>query len=201
MDPVRTASRDVAHALARCCRKFEHLEHLSAAFLVDATDFLPAMLDPRSTKARWCRLASLTLTSRQLTPGRAAEDINELFVWGARAAGWLPQLRVLELWNGGRGVASVFRYRAQNGVPAAAGEPARASILWRATFRVALEDRVVRAWKRVASAWRPCELLVVVEELDSALVRSHGDAIPLLGFEHDVVEPVSLEQIQWENRF
>jgi len=202
-DSVRIAAPEVAHALARSGGKLQKLEHLSAAFLVDAVDFLPAMVyELDSTENRWGSLALLTLTSRRLTPAESAAFINGLFVEGARAAARLPALRLLELWNGKRGgIACVFRYRAQTAVPDAPGEPARASILWRATWRVELQARVIRAWERVAGRRRPCELRVVTEQLDPSAARFHGDAIPLLGFEHDVVEPVSLEQIQRENRY
>ena len=190
----------MSRALARASGKLRRLGHLSAAFLVDAADFLPE-LRASPPDGRWGRLASLTLTSRRLAPDQSslvAAAVNDLFADAARAAARLPALQRLELWNGGRGLACVFRYRAPAVSDASA--PACASLLWRATWAVELRRTVVEMWRRVACRVRPCELRVVVEELDPGPVRSHGDAIPLLGFEHDVVAPLSLEQIRRENR-
>lgn len=195
----------MSRALARGGGKLQRLEHLSAAFLVDAADFLPE-LRASPPDGRWGRLASLTLTSRRLAPDQsssssaaaAAAEANDLFADAARAAARLPALQRLKLWNGGRGLACVFRYRAP--VVFDASAPACASLLWRATWAVELRRTVVEMWRRVACRVRPCELRVVFEELDPGPVRSHGDAISLLGFEHDVVTPLSLEQIRRENR-
>ena len=193
---VRRPCRKVSRALARSGGKLRNLEHLSAAFLIDATHFLPEMcLSPPNA---WASLASLTITSRRLAPEESTA-VNDVFAEAARAAAArLPALQLLELWNARAGLASVLRYRAPAVVDARAA--ARASILWRATWNVELERRVIEMWERVACRGRPCELRVVIDYLDPARVKSHGDAIPLLGFDHDVVEPVSLEQIQRENR-
>ncbi len=146
----------------------------------------------------WGKLASLTLTSRWLAPGLPAERIDALLVTAAAAVGRLPALNLLELWNGGKGLACVFRYRAPS---ASAGAVPGASITWRATWNYGLEGRVVGGWEKVAYARRPDPLRVVVEGLDAASIQSHGDAIQQLSFSHNVAQPVSLEQIQKENRY
>jgi hypothetical protein len=149
-------------------------------------------------------LATLTLTSGVLAPDASAQAINNLLgMVAVVAAARLPGLRLMELWNGGRGLACVFRYQvlplprmsssSEEGVVAA-------RITWRATWDVKLEPVVVEAWEAVVRGHGLAGGLQVVKELlgggvaDS--IKSHGDAICHLGFSHDVCHPVSLSQIR-----
>lgn len=212
-EPVRTPSRAVATELALAGSKLQRLEQLSVAFLVDATHFLPAVLSSPASEGTggWSRLASLTLTSRLLDPTSSTDEVNELLETAAAVAARLPALRLIELWNGGKGLACVFRYQGPSR-PASSSCPlnhqhqvSSAHITWRATWRIDLEVRVVRAWERVARKHQPCGALHVVRQVLGASTRadiqSHGDAIGHLNFSHDVLQPVSLSQIQKENRY
>lgn len=73
----------------------------------------------------WENLEDLTLTSRLLHPKTAYQKINEMLIAAGRAAAVMPKLKVMEIWNGGRGHVFVFRYTNTNG---------KAHISWKGTW-------------------------------------------------------------------
>ncbi|KAF2815552.1 uncharacterized protein BDZ99DRAFT_550438, partial [Mytilinidion resinicola] len=117
------------------------------------------------------KLVSLTLTSRQLTPDGDLANINDLLQIAAEAAKKMPKLENMELWNGGRALACVFRYQASKNC-----RPAR--ITWRGNWDLPLEPKLLDA---------------------NTVIQSHGDAVRVLEFSHQVASRVSLWQIQVEN--
>lgn len=89
-----------------------HLTTLSASFIADVGHFFAARQDLWT----WDKLNSLALTSRLLTNDTDASDINNMLRDAALAALNMPRLDTIELWNGRRGVAMLFRYqRARDG--------------------------------------------------------------------------------------
>lgn len=100
----------------------------------------------------------------------------------------------MQLWNGGRGLACVFRYAASRDYQAA-------RLTWKATFDVALESRTIRAWEAVAQGQGACEVVVIKQWVGDSMgsVANHGDAMRRLGGLENVVHPVSLRQICLEN--
>jgi hypothetical protein len=194
LDPIRTASRAVSVELAQASARLPNLRHLSASFLVDACHFFQP-LSPPSGKNSWANLASLSLTSRLLVPSQESKTVNDLLAAAAAMVIMMPQLNSMQLWNGRKGLAGVFRYQASP-----ANNHQFASITWRATWNLELESRVTRAWEDVASKRRLSVFRVVKEMLDTgAAIKSHGDAIIQLGLMHDVIHPLSLSQIQREH--
>ncbi|KAI6747989.1 hypothetical protein FGRA07_09408 [Fusarium graminearum] len=184
---IRALDPDVSRKLVRSSL---HLTTLSASFIVDASHFFAECQDSWV----WKNLTSLTLTSRALTESTSPSDINGMLHAAAAAAFKMPKLDTMELWNGRRGVAMLFRYqRAQNWQPAI--------ITLRGTSVLALDDpTVVRAWDNVAYQHSHGTVKFVQDSIDSNKIRSHADAIRLLGLSTDVVRPVSLQQILRENR-
>ena len=184
-EPVRTADVAISTALAEASL---NLEHLSASFIVDARDFFHAI---HSTWV-WSKLLSLVLTSRLLVPSESHVEINGILQAAAAAVMKMPRLNAMELWNGGKGSACVFRYQAYRGHRSAA-------ITWRGNWSLPLEPRVIRSWQAVARQRGRYQLHVVKETLDSgSVIHSHGDAIQCLKLLHQVIRPVSLWQIQKE---
>jgi hypothetical protein len=55
----------------------------------------------------------------------------------------------MALWNCGKGEACAFTYRREGNKP---------SVIWRGTWDVELEPRVVQAWGKVASKYTPTNL-------------------------------------------
>lgn len=208
-EPVRTASDAVSRELAVVSAKLLHLEHLSASFLIDARHFLPALLSPSASigTGSWSKLASITLTSQLLTPSSSGSVVNELLEVAATAASRLPALDSMRLWNGGKEVACVFRYQAPSSLASPRNgdqQVSSAEITWRATWDLSLEARVIAEWERTACKRGPCRVHVVHEILDASVARtiqSHGDAVNHLEFLDNIVHPVSLSQIQRENRY
>ncbi|KAF2186584.1 hypothetical protein K469DRAFT_686971 [Zopfia rhizophila CBS 207.26] len=187
-EPVRTADFAVTRALAEASLD---LEHLSASFIVDARYFFQA----RQPTWVWNELVSLVLTSRLLCPDESHAEINDILQATAVAAMKTPRLNAMELWNGGKGLACVFRYQASESY-----RPAR--ITWRGNWNLRLEPHVIRFWEAVAFKRARCEFQVVRELLDTdVVIKSHSDAIHSLKLLHQVVHPVSLWQIQKETGY
>lgn len=184
---VRAARPAVSRSVARASLR---LKHLSGAFVVDAGDvFRSAAAEPAWA---WPNLATLALTSRLLAPGACQGSVDGMLVAAAAAAGRMPALETMEIWNGREGLAGLFRYRSARG-------GRTAGITWRGTWDLVLEKDVIQAWEDVANMYRRGGLVVVKEKvMDAAKIRFHGDAIYHLGLEAQVVRPVSLYQMRME---
>ncbi|KAL2397983.1 hypothetical protein ABEF94_001600 [Exophiala dermatitidis] len=168
------------------------LTTLSASFMVDARHFFAVRQDSWT----WDKLTSLALTSRALIEDADTPDINNMLQAAAMAALKMPRLDTMELWNGRRGVAMLFRYeRARDGQSA--------TITVRGTWELALGIATTQAWNVVAH--RHCHGKVVVQTetslIDPDVIRCHGDAIQQLGLLTEVARPVSVRQILTEHEF
>ncbi|KAK6855518.1 hypothetical protein PG995_007669 [Apiospora arundinis] len=168
------------------------LGHLAASFMVDARHFFAA-IEP---DWRWPQLMSLVLTSTCLRPGeRRTAKIEALLRAAAAAVMRMPRLETMEIWNGRKGLAALFRYQAC---------PARreATISWRCTWDLALEPCTIQAWKvAVQQQDEGWELVVDQKWLNEASIKSHGDAILQLGLlSSNIIRPISWRQIQCEQR-
>ncbi|KAL2393321.1 hypothetical protein ABEF93_003238 [Exophiala dermatitidis] len=182
-EPSPAVSRELACASMR-------LTTLSASFMADARHFFAARQDSWA----WDKLTSLALTSRVLTDDADTSEINNMLQDAAMAALKMPRLDTMELWNGRRGVAMLFRYeRARDGQSA--------TITVRGTWELALGIATTQAWNVVAH--RHCHGKVVVQtsSIDPDVIRCHGDAIQQLGLLTEVARPVSVRQILTEHEF
>ncbi|KAF5671603.1 PRANC domain-containing protein [Fusarium circinatum] len=154
---TRVPSQDVSLKLARTS---QHLEMLSASFMVDAREFFLAPQIHNSWRPTALRM---------------------------------PRLRIMELWNGRKGVAMLFRYqRARED-----GQPAVITI--RGTSELVLETAVVEAWDMVAYRYCHSKVAIQTSSIDPNEIKSHGGAIYQLGLLTEVTRPVSLRQIINEN--
>lgn len=59
---------------------------------------------------------------------------------------------------------------------------------------------VIQAWKAVIHQRRGWGFNIVQERLDEAVIKSHGDAIRELRLSGQVIRPISLQQIQIEQK-
>jgi hypothetical protein len=158
--------------------------------MADAGHFFAALQDSWT----WDKLTSLALTSRVLSDDADPLDINNMLRDAAAATLKMPRLDTMELWNGRRGVAMLFRYqRAQSGQPAI--------ITVRGTSRIALGITVTQAWDMVAHCHSHGKVVVQTSWIDPDGIRCHGDAIRQLGLSTEVARPVSLQQILSEHQF
>jgi hypothetical protein len=172
-DRVRVPTPAVGAAFAARSRQ---LEHLSVAFLIDARDFF----NKCQSHWQWNRLRSLCLTSRTISK-TTAHETNRLLRRAAQIALNMPKLERMVLWNGSREEACSFIY--------CQGDDA--SLVWKGTWDLKLEDEVLDAWSTVVE-------VEVEKQLLTDDIRSHGDAIEYLGLQ-SVVDEVSLQQIRAEN--
>ncbi|KAI8402815.1 hypothetical protein FOFC_16242 [Fusarium oxysporum] len=158
------------------------LEHLSVAFMIDARHFF----DASQPNWRWPQLQTLTLTARAIVKANACQT-NKLLQTAAQAALNMPELQTLTMWHGERGEACAFTYRRKHG-----------SIHWQGTRDLKLESQTIGAWEKVTVKYAE-RVLTVDKNLFMEDITSHGDAVHYLGL-HQVVDRVSLQQIQAENR-
>lgn len=128
-------------------------------------------------------------------------DADNMLKAATAAAKNMPQLEIMEIWNGEAQFAALFKYQPSGGQMYAA-------ITCRSTWDFALRPPVIQAWEAVAHKYGGRGLTVTKELLDSADIKSHGDAIHYLKLSKSVVRPVSLQQIRtdhniheiWEKR-
>jgi hypothetical protein len=183
---LRTPSSDVSRAISVASL---NLESLSASFILDATHFFSAF-NGQHVQPRWPNLTSLSITSTLLTPDVTTAELSDLLGASAYTANKMPRLRVMEIWNGRRGMAALFRYQRDVG------------ITWRATWDICLESKVIKAWNAVGRMHcSSCEFAVAKETMGCGEdIQSHGDAIIYLQLMSQIIRPISLQQIQIEHK-
>lgn len=155
---VRIANPSLGIALAKISL---FLEQLSASFLIDAKDFFQAC----RPNWIWKDLVSLALTSRLLNSTEARAEINNMLYAAGIVARNMPKLRIMEIWSGGRGQATIFRYHVMND---------STMISWHSVWDLQLESRVIKTWKAVALKYSRRELCVEVDQLPSGSIQSHA---------------------------
>ncbi|KXH67684.1 hypothetical protein CSAL01_06847 [Colletotrichum salicis] len=127
-----------------------------------------------------------------LTPDKVdSTGIGALLLVTAAAAEKMPRLETMDIWNGRKGLAALFRYQVFR-------NEGEAVFTWRGTLELAMELAVIQAWQAVTKQYDVLRLNVAVERLDGTIIRSHGVAIQHLGLSGQVIRPVSLQQIQME---
>ncbi|KAH6980864.1 hypothetical protein BKA56DRAFT_486039 [Ilyonectria sp. MPI-CAGE-AT-0026] len=186
-ESIRTPSFNLSRTVANTSLK---LEHLSASFMVDAEYFFYA----REPSWEWPNLTSLALTSKLLAPKENPENIDNMLQEAAAAAMKMPNLETMEIWNGRKGLAMLFRYQQ----PMESWQPS--VITLRGTWEFAMQAPTIRAWEAVANKHHGCGSVIVKEFLDFGVIQSHGDAIHHLKLSSTVIRPVSLRQIRMEHR-
>lgn len=188
-DKFRLSARAVCRMAARASLK---LEHLAASFIVDASHFF----DNIEASWAWPNLSSLALTSKLLTPNGDPIEIAAMLHAAAAAAMKMPQLETMEIWNGRKGLAALFKYQAYR-------KRQPASITWRGTWNLTMRPSVIQAWEAVMQHHHQCDgwrIDLAQECLDEAAIKSHADAIHYLMLSCHVVRPISLQQIQIEQK-
>lgn len=197
--PSRIASTDVSHAV---CSASLQLEQLSASFIVEASHFFDCAC--KHTSWVWANLTSVALTTRLLVPGASLTRIEDMLREAAATAMRMPKLENMEIWNGEKGSAMLFRYqhRRPHSQP---GIQRSAVIIWKGTWSRALvsrlRPRVTDAWEAVArqqNSWAVTIVEEALSESDAAGIKSHGDAIRYLDLSSPVIRPISLRQIRME---
>jgi hypothetical protein len=182
---IRTPCPSIGAALAW---RSIGLAKLSASYIVDANDFFKAC----KSDWTWTNLTSLALTSRLLVSTTNYSIISDMLVEAGTAALRMPKLQTMEIWNGTKQNACVFRYQATAYFT---------TLSWRSIWDLELEDEVVNVWKEVSLLYTRHELFVLEDlKLDERNITSHAAAIHELKLNEQVIHPVSLEQIQRESK-
>lgn len=88
----------------------------SASFIIDASHFFQA----RQPSWKWHSLTTLILTLELLVPYETSGEANDMLFDAAAAAREMPNLELVEIWNGRAGLAGLFRYLSDTKVYAGA---------------------------------------------------------------------------------
>ncbi|PMD32914.1 hypothetical protein L207DRAFT_589990 [Hyaloscypha variabilis F] len=101
----------------------------------------------------------------------------------------------MEIWNGPKGLAALFKHQAFRDIQ-------EAIIIWRSnlTWELTIEPSIIQAWEAVVHRYDGWRFNLVEERLDGAAIKSHGDAIHDLMLSSEVIRPISLQQIQIEQK-
>lgn len=184
-DSIRNPTPAVSRMVALASLK---LEHLAASFVVDASDFFNI-----EHSWEWPNLTSLVLTSKLLTPDQDPIKIGAMLQAAAVVATKMPQLTAMEIWNGRKGLAALFKYQVFR-------DTRQAIIIWRGTWNFVMEPSTVQAWEVLVHQQDGWRFDLFQELLDGATIKSHGDAIRYLMLSGQVIRPISLQQIQIEQK-
>jgi hypothetical protein len=109
------------------------------------------------------------LTSKLLTPDKTFIEIKAMLQAAAAAALKMPQLKTLEIWNGRRGLAALFKYQAFRNIQ-------QAVITWRGTWELTMEPSTIQAWEAVVHQPGRWRFDLVQESLDEAAINSLPNA-------------------------
>ncbi|KAH8125756.1 hypothetical protein FP744_10002425 [Trichoderma asperellum] len=178
------------HLSQKLARVNVGVEVLSVSFMVDAAEFFSEF------STTWPNLSHLTLTSQLLAPTTCPTQIMDLLQAAASAACYMPKLKMMEIWYGREGLATLFKYEF---IP----DYLRQSVVtWRATWCMSIQPRVIEAWEGVVrSRGRYPGGVDVVYEAVNEHITSHVDAIVSLKLSETVLRPISLQQIKREQSF
>ncbi|KAL7943953.1 hypothetical protein V8C42DRAFT_353852 [Trichoderma barbatum] len=184
-DTIRNPSPAVSRMVALASLK---LEHLAASYIINASHFFD--IEP---SWEWPNLTSLALTSKLLSPDEDSIEIGAMLRAAAAAALKMPQLKTMEIWNGRKGLAALFKYQAFS-------DAGQALITWRGTWNLSMEPSVIQAWEATVHQHGGWRLDLVQEWLDEAAIKSHDDALHYLMLSNQVIRPISLQQTQVEQK-
>lgn len=200
LDPSRPAvecalmGRLPTHELHRISI-FQHGGYPQGRFqqeLLKATGFENGII-PRSVyQPQWKWLQTLALTSR-------FRDRFDLFEAAAFAALRMPELQVMEIWDGmGLDLIEFFRYARHKN---RRDEPP--TITWLSDLQIAPEQRVITAWNRVARMHTSTDqgIRVLIPEFpdnDEKPTYPYG-TISYLELREKIVHQLSLREFEWYN--
>ena len=165
---------------------------------MDAEDFfanLQRTNEPIGNVIPWENLRKLALTSRLLRPGISRRRINNLLLAAGQAAALMPKLAVMEIWNGGEGYASLFRYSNDAGKP---------KITWACNWGidVQFDINVVHCWANLPThGQHPYgNLTTAVDRIQRKRkqVKTCATAIRYLKLRSSVLDFLSAYQLFWE---
>jgi hypothetical protein len=115
-----------------------------------------------------------------------------MLMGAGRAAISMPKLQIMEIWNGVKWNACVFRYQVMANL---------ITLSWCGTWDLELAVEVVNAWREVALLYSGHELYIQANQrLNKQDIDSHAAAICALELSEQVIYPVSLEQIWRESK-
>lgn len=151
----------------RLAKVSRQLQHLSLSFVIDAKDFFQPFWPQLSTNSTevaqdwaWNRLETLALTTKHLRHQTMPEsDINYLLEAASLAVRRMPQLLILELWNGNDNEhACLFRYSYDS-------ISRTASLTWKGTWAIDFTQRTASCWKETVRQRTGFEAEIQVETL------------------------------------
>ncbi|KAI1259559.1 hypothetical protein F5Y18DRAFT_294584 [Xylariaceae sp. FL1019] len=181
-DKFRRPAPTVSRGIAAAC---SHLKHIAVSFIADASYFFET-----ECSWEWPRLKSLAITSTSLRPDDPA-GTHAVLQSAIAASSLMPQLEIMEIWNGQVGLAGLFRFQKLASLQ-------EIVITWRTTWDLPPELGSIETWEALVAQPDGWRLSVFKERLDEFRIKSHADAIEYLQLSCQVVRPISLQQIRVE---
>lgn len=178
MEAFRTPNSAIGTTLVELSLR---LEHVAAAFMVDASDFFGAC----PPDWVWGELRSLSLTCLMLAGTEEGGPRFDVLNHASLVVQNMPKLKIMELWDGGV-EAILFRYEVDDD---------GATLTWKSTPEIDLEEGIIEAWETAALVHSRNRLTVVQESLDGARITSHASAISSLGLKVPILSAGALEQM------
>lgn len=133
-DSIRKPSPQLGRVVALASLK---LERLAASYIVEASNFFS--IEPSWV---WPNLTSLLLTSSSLSPNEDSTKTGAVLQAAAVVAAKMPRLETMEIWNGRKELAAVFKYQVFRNMQ-------QATITWRATWEYTMDQSTIQAWEAV----------------------------------------------------
>ncbi|KAI1401744.1 hypothetical protein F4819DRAFT_486296 [Hypoxylon fuscum] len=169
------------------------LQHLSLAFLVDAEDFISyAREGIQHKRYHWKHLRSLSLTMKCFVRPDPSwplpvSRLNGSLVAAGEMAKEMPRLNMMEIWNGDKGQAGIFRYISTS---------ESTTISWQGTKHLQLSTQAIKTWSEVARRNTQHELSLQMLLIPPGWIK--GTASVLHYLKIGVMHKVSAWQTQWK---
>ncbi|KAM0251656.1 hypothetical protein ACHAQJ_008116 [Trichoderma viride] len=149
-------------------------ELLALSFIIDARDFFADYWTPQITrpqhKLEWTNLTSLLLTSSLIKP-RSWKKVPPLLLAAARAARYMPNLDIMELYYAAARQAGIFTY---------VHDKEGSIIYWESTWKWEFPPEVLTEWKRAAAVHGTRVLNCIANQIGSGDLKWPGSIISLL---------------------
>ncbi|KPM36911.1 hypothetical protein AK830_g9651 [Neonectria ditissima] len=202
----KTWPRDDLLLGSQLSRASLYLKHLSVACQADATtffyDFHPLRWNVEDSESvpRWVNLRTLSLTSLMLKEGTLQSDLARLLRAACNAAGFMPELQTLEIWNCGAGSAAFFKYEASK------GSEKRPLIVWASTWStspyVSASGKALKCWREFAQSQDPqgreAEISIYPLNLAAYWLESHLGLLARYKLHIGVLDINSQHQVAWD---
>lgn len=140
----------------------------------------------------WANLRTLALQSVALRPKEFGSVGNWMLLETSRIAAFMPKLEIMELWYGGPGVISCFRYTNN------AGKAPQITLSYNWAKDLKMDDKVINSWANLPQHSQRLhgDLIVEMKRIDTRPehVLSGVSTLPYLALRGNFLDDISYAQ-------